>query len=221
MLVDTALEQLAAAARDESVNIMPATIEAAKAGATTGEWAGVLREVFGDYRAPTGVGEAAAGGSVNGDLLAGVRDRVSKVSEEIGHPIRILVGKPGLDGHSNGAEQIAVRARDVGMEVIYQGIRLTPEQIAKSAVEEDVDVVGLSILSGSHRELVPRVVELLRADGADIPVVVGGIIPAADAAAMREAGVDGVYTPKDFEINRIMGEIAELVADRHRAAQPA
>ena len=141
---------------------MPATIEAAKAGATTGEWAGVLREVFGDYRAPTGVSEAAAGGSVNGDLLGEVRDRVTKVSEEIGHPIRILVGKPGLDGHSNGAEQIAVRARDVGMEVIYQGIRLTPEQIAKSAVEEDVDVVGLSILSGSHRELVPRVVELLR-----------------------------------------------------------
>jgi (2R)-ethylmalonyl-CoA mutase len=219
--VDSALEKLAEVARDESANILPATMEAAKAGATTGEWAGTLREVFGDYRAPTGVAEAAAGGSVNGDLLAGVRERVSEVSKEIGHPIRILVGKPGLDGHSNGAEQIAVRARDVGMEVIYQGIRLTPEQIAKSAVEEDVDVVGLSILSGSHRELVPRVVELLRADGADIPVVVGGIIPAVDAAAMREAGVAGVYTPKDFEINRIMGEIAELVADRHRAAQPA
>jgi ethylmalonyl-CoA mutase len=219
--VDRALERLAAAANDDSTNIMPATIEAAKAGATTGEWAGVLRDVFGDYRAPTGVAEAAAGGSVNGDLLAGVRERVAAVSSEIGHPIRILVGKPGLDGHSNGAEQIAVRARDVGMEVIYQGIRLTPEQIVKSAIEEDVDVVGLSILSGSHRELVPRVVELLRADGADIPVVVGGIIPEADAAAMKEAGVDGVYTPKDFEINRIMGEIAELVADRHRAAQPA
>jgi ethylmalonyl-CoA mutase len=219
--VDTALEKLAEAARDDGANIMPATIEAAKAGATTGEWAGVLRDVFGDYRAPTGVSEAGAGGAVNGDLLGQVRDQVSAVAEEIGHPIRILVGKPGLDGHSNGAEQIAVRARDVGMEVIYQGIRLTPEQIAKSAVEEDVDVVGLSILSGSHRELVPRVVELLRADGADIPVVVGGIIPAADAAAMREGGVDGVYTPKDFEINRIMGEIAELVAERHRAAQPA
>jgi (2R)-ethylmalonyl-CoA mutase len=219
--VDAALEKLAEAARDESANVMPATMEAAKAGATTGEWAGVLRDVFGDYRAPTGVSEAAAGGSVNGDLLGQVRDRVAAVSREIGHPIRILVGKPGLDGHSNGAEQIAVRARDVGMEVIYQGIRLTPEQIVKSAVEEDVDVVGLSILSGSHRELVPRVVELLRADGADIPVVVGGIIPAADAAAMREAGVAGVYTPKDFEINRIMGEIAELVAERHRAAQPA
>src|SRR5215210_2120191 len=219
--VDAALEKLAQAARDEQANVLPATIEAAKAGATTGEWAGVLREVFGDYRAPTGVSEAAAGGAVNGDLLGQVRDRVAEVAGEIGHPIRILVGKPGLDGHSNGAEQIAVRARDVGMEVIYQGIRLTPEQIAKSAVEEDVDVVGLSILSGSHRELVPRVVELLRADGADIPVVVGGIIPAADAAAMREAGADGVYTPKDFEINRIMGEIADLVAERHRAAQPA
>ena len=219
--VDAALEALAAAARDESQNILPATIEAAKAGATTGEWAGVLRDAFGDYRAPTGVDGAAAGS--NGDLLEAARVRVKEVSERIGHPIRILVGKPGLDGHSNGAEQIAVRARDVGMEVVYQGIRLTPEEIAASAVQEDVDVVGLSILSGSHRELVPRVVELLRADGADIPVVVGGIIPAADAAAMREAGVDRVYTPKDFEINRIMGEIAELVADRDAAgaAQPA
>src|SRR4051794_15083433 len=219
--VDAALEKLAAAARDDRANIMPATIEAAKAGATTGEWAGVLRDVFGDYRAPTGVSDAVGGAGVNGDLLGGVRDRVAKVSDQIGHPIRILVGKPGLDGHSNGAEQIAVRARDVGMEVIYQGIRLTPEQIASSAVQEDVDVVGLSILSGSHRELVPRVVELLAEQDADIPVVVGGIIPAADAATMREAGVAGVYTPKDFEINRIMGEIAELVAERHRAAQPA
>ena len=203
------------------MNILPATMEAARAGATTGEWAGVLREVFGAYRGPTGVAEAVAGGSIDAELLAGVRERVAKISGEIGHPIRILVGKPGLDGHSNGAEQIAVRARDVGMEVIYQGIRLTPEQIASSAVQEDVDVVGLSILSGSHRELVPRVVELLREQGADIPVVVGGIIPAVDAAAMREAGVAGVYTPKDFEINRIMNEIAELVAERHRAAQPA
>ena len=167
--VDSALENLAEAARDENANIMPATIEAAKAGATTGEWAGVLRDVFGDYRAPTGVSEAAAGGSVNADLLGEVRNRVRGASEKIGHPIRILVGKPGLDGHSNGAEQIAVRARDVGMEVIYQGIRLTPEQIAKSAVQEDVDVVGLSILSGSHRELVPRVVELLRDRGRGHP----------------------------------------------------
>ena len=219
--VDQALEQLAAAARDESQNVLPATIEAAKAGATTGEWAGVLRDAFGDYRAPTGVDGAASG--ANGDLLEAARDRVKAVSEQIGHPIRILVGKPGLDGHSNGAEQIAVRARDVGMEVVYQGIRLTPEEIAASAVQEDVDVVGLSILSGSHRELVPRVVELLRTEGAEIPVVVGGIIPAADAAAMRDAGVARVYTPKDFEINRIMGEIAELVAERDTAgaAQPA
>jgi ethylmalonyl-CoA mutase len=214
--VEAALESLTAAARDESANILPATIEAAKAGATTGEWAGVLRDAFGDYRAPTGVDAAAAGS--NGDLLEAARARVREVSERIGHPIRILVGKPGLDGHSNGAEQIAVRARDVGMEVVYQGIRLTPEEIAASAVQEDVDVVGLSILSGS-----PRVVELLRAEGAEIPVVVGGIIPAADAAVMRKSGVDRVYTPKDFEINRIMGEIAELVADRDAAgaAQPA
>jgi (2R)-ethylmalonyl-CoA mutase len=159
----------------------------------------------------------------NGDLLSAARERVAAVSKELGHPIRILVGKPGLDGHSNGAEQIAVRARDVGMEVVYQGIRLTPEEIASSAVQEDVDVVGLSILSGSHRELVPRVVELLNAEGAEIPVVIGGIIPAADVGPMKEAGVARVYTPKDFEINRIMGEIADLVAERNgvRAAQPA
>jgi (2R)-ethylmalonyl-CoA mutase len=149
---------------------------------------------------------------VNGELLDAARSRVEAAAKELGHPIRILVGKPGLDGHSNGAEQIAVRARDVGMEVVYQGIRLTPEEIAASAVQEDVDVVGLSILSGSHRELVPRVVELLRAEGAEIPVVVGGIIPPADEAAMKNAGVAAVYTPKDFEINRIMSEIADLVA---------
>jgi (2R)-ethylmalonyl-CoA mutase len=218
--VDRALAALAEAARDPSANIVPATIEAAKAGATTGEWAGVLREVFGDYRAPTGVG--AAPESANGELLASARERVARVSEHLGHRIRILVGKPGLDGHSNGAEQIAVRARDVGMEVIYQGIRLTPEQIAASARDEDVDVVGLSILSGSHRELVPETVRLLREAGLDVPVVVGGIIPSADARALTEAGVARVYTPKDFDLNRIMGEIADLVSDRARtAAQPA
>ncbi len=213
--VGAALQKLAEAAADESANIMPATIEAARAGATTGEWAGALREVFGDYRAPTGVEGAAA--SMDEELLAKIRRRVEEVSEGLGHPIRILVGKPGLDGHSNGAEQIAVRARDAGMEVVYQGIRLTPEQIASSAVQEDVDVVGLSILSGSHRELVPRVVELLRSEGCEAPVVVGGIIPPADAEAMRRAGVAGVYTPKDFDINRIMGEIADLVAERNGA----
>ena len=184
--VDRALAQLAEVARDESANIMPATIEAAKAGATTGEWAGVLREVFGDYRAPTGVAAAAESG--DGDLLAAVRARVGELSERLGHRPRILVGKPGLDGHSNGAEQIAVRARDVGMEVIYQGIRLTPEQIAASARDEDVDVVGLSILSGSHRELIPETVRLMREQGLDVPVVVGGIIPAADAEALLRGG---------------------------------
>jgi ethylmalonyl-CoA mutase len=217
--VDAALEALAAAAADESANIMPATVEAAKAGATTGEWAGVLRDVFGDYRAPTGVSGTAA--QSDGSELAAVRERVEAVSERLGHRVRILVGKPGLDGHSNGAEQIAVRARDVGMEVIYQGIRLTPEQIAASAIQEDVDVVGLSILSGSHLQLVPETVRLLHAEGADVPVVVGGIIPAADAERLRKEGVAGVYTPKDFDLNRIMGEIADLVAERNGVEAPA
>jgi len=221
--VEHALEQLAAAAEDEGANVMPATIAAAKAGATTGEWAQALRDVFGDYRAPTGVSGSAPSG--NGDMLAATRQRVDAVSEALGHRLRILVGKPGLDGHSNGAEQIAVRARDVGMEVIYQGIRLTPEQIAASAIQEDVDVVGLSILSGSHRELVPETVRLLTEQGTEVPVVVGGIIPAADAAYLREAGVAGVYTPKDFDLSRIMGEIVDLVAERNgvsrQAASPA
>jgi len=214
--VDRALEKLAEVAADESVNIMPATIEAAKAGATTGEWAGALRDVFGDYRAPTGVGTAAE--STDGELLAAARERISELTQTLGHRPRILVGKPGLDGHSNGAEQIAVRARDVGMEVIYQGIRLTPEQIAASARDEDVDVIGLSILSGSHLQLVPETVRLLREDGVDAPVVVGGIIPAADAKTLEEAGVARVYTPKDFDLNRIMGEIADLLAERAAAA---
>jgi (2R)-ethylmalonyl-CoA mutase len=214
--VDRALEKLAEVAADESVNIMPATIEAAKAGATTGEWAGALRDVFGDYRAPTGVGAAAE--STDGELLAAARERISELTQTLGHRPRILVGKPGLDGHSNGAEQIAVRARDVGMEVIYQGIRLTPEQIAASARDEDVDVIGLSILSGSHLQLVPETVRLLREDGVDAPVVVGGIIPAADAKTLEEAGVARVYTPKDFDLNRIMGEIADLLAERAATA---
>jgi (2R)-ethylmalonyl-CoA mutase len=219
--VDRALEGLAAAAGAEDSNIMPATIEAARAGATTGEWAATLRQVFGDYRAPTGVGGAAPAGDL--ELLSRVRERVEEVSAAVGHRLRILVGKPGLDGHSNGAEQIAVRARDVGMEVIYQGIRLTPDQIVSSALQEDVDVIGLSILSGSHRELVPRVIELLRAEGVHVPVVVGGIIPPGDEPTLRETGVARVYTPKDFELNEIMGEIVELVAERAGAAtaQPA
>ena len=217
--VDRALEELAEVARDEGRNIMPATIEAARAGATTGEWAGTLREVFGDYRAPTGVGAAAA--IADGELLAGVRRRVDAVSGALGKRVKILVGKPGLDGHSSGAEQVAVRARDAGMEVVYQGIRLTPEQIVNSALEEDVDVVGLSILSGSHRQLVPEIVRRLREEGLEVPVVVGGIIPPPDATALREAGVDRVYTPKDFDINRIMGDIVELVAERNGVAASA
>jgi ethylmalonyl-CoA mutase len=217
--VDAALEKLAEAARDESRNLMPATIDAARAGATTGEWAGVLREVFGDYRAPTGVGAAAAG--ADDELLAEIRARVDEASERIGKRLKILVAKPGLDGHSNGAEQIAVRARDAGMEVVYQGIRLTPDEIAASAVQEDVDVVGLSILSGSHMELVPEIVRMIRAEGLEAPVVVGGIIPPAHAESLRQAGVDRVYTPKDFDLNRIMGEIAELVGERAGAPSPA
>jgi (2R)-ethylmalonyl-CoA mutase len=217
--VEKALDDLRAAAADESVNIMPATIAAAKAGVTTGEWAQALRDSFGEYRGPTGVGGSASG--ADEELLAEIRKRVDEVSDELGHRIRILVGKPGLDGHSNGAEQIAVRARDVGMEVIYQGIRLTPEQIAASAADEDVDVVGLSILSGSHMELIPDTVRMLRERDVDAPVVVGGIIPAAHAPKLIEAGVARVYTPKDFEINRIMTEIADLVAEQAASPAPA
>jgi ethylmalonyl-CoA mutase len=217
--VKAALGDLAKAAADDSVNIMPATIAAAKAGATTGEWAHTMREVFGPYRAPTGVDGASAPGER--EQMEEIRRQVDETSEKIGHRIKILVGKPGLDGHSNGAEQVALRARDVGMEVIYQGIRLTPEEIAESAVQEDVDVVGLSILSGSHLELIPEVVRLLREEGLEVPVVVGGIIPVADAERLREAGVAGVYTPKDFDVNRIMGEIVELVGQRAGAGAAA
>jgi (2R)-ethylmalonyl-CoA mutase len=198
---------------------MPATIAAAKAGATTGEWAHTMREVFGPYRAPTGVDSASAPGER--EQMEAIRRQVDATSEQIGHRIKILVGKPGLDGHSNGAEQVALRARDVGMEVIYQGIRLTPEEIAESALQEDVDVVGLSILSGSHLELIPEVVRLLRDEGVEVPVVVGGIIPVADAERLREAGVAGVYTPKDFDVNKIMGEIVELVGSRASAGAAA
>jgi ethylmalonyl-CoA mutase len=217
--VRSALDELAKAAADDSVNIMPATIAAAKAGATTGEWAQTMREVFGAYRAPTGVDGASA--PSEREQMEEIRRQVDETSEKIGHRIKILVGKPGLDGHSNGAEQVALRARDVGMEVIYQGIRLTPEEIAESAVQEDVDVVGLSILSGSHLELIPEVVRLLRDEGLEVPVVVGGIIPVADAELLREAGVAGVYTPKDFDVNLIMGEIVELVGQRAEAGATA
>jgi (2R)-ethylmalonyl-CoA mutase len=218
--VDRALATLADAARDESINIMPATIECARAGATTGEWAGTLREVFGEYRAPTGV-DGAAGIGADDEALAELRERVERVSEALGRRVKILVGKPGLDGHSNGAEQIAVRARDAGMDVVYEGIRLTPARIASTAVQEGVHVVGLSILSGSHRELIPDVIRELREAGVDVPVVVGGIIPAADVKPLQDAGIARVYTPKDFEITRIMGDIVELVAERAAATAAA
>ncbi|HSL59607.1 MAG TPA: protein meaA [Acidimicrobiales bacterium] len=205
--VERALAELRrVAASDE--NVMPATIAFAHAGGTTGEWADALREVFGEYRAPTGVAAAAG----KGGALAGLRAVAERVKALPGGPPRFLVAKPGLDGHSNGAEQIAVAARDAGMEVIYQGIRLTPEQIAAVARDEAVDVIGLSILSGSHLELVPEVVRLVRAERVDAPVVVGGIIPEADRPRLLAAGVAAVYTPKDFELARIMGDIVDLVA---------
>jgi ethylmalonyl-CoA mutase len=210
--VSAALDELRrVAASDE--NIMEATIAAARAGVTTGEWATALRDAFGSYRGPTGVGEAAAGRTED---LGELRDDVARVSEALGRTLKILVGKPGLDGHSNGAEQIAVRARDAGMDVVYEGIRLTPTQIARSAVDEGVHVIGLSILSGSHRELIPDVMAALReAGGADIPIVVGGIIPDADAETLRAAGVAAVFTPKDFELTRILRSIVSIVADRN------
>jgi (2R)-ethylmalonyl-CoA mutase len=213
--VDSALTELTRVAQAESENIMSATIAAARAGATTGEWAQALRDVFGEYRAPTGVGEAAA---VSSEDVAELRQEVERVSDALGRRIKFLVGKPGLDGHSNGAEQIAVRARDAGMDVVYEGIRLTPSQIANSAAQEGVHVIGLSILSGSHRELIPSVLEALKEAGVgDVPVVVGGIIPETDAAWMREIGVAAVYTPKDWDLNQMMRDIISLVGERHPA----
>src|SRR3954453_1904918 len=213
--VQAALDDLRRVAADESENIMPATIAAARAGVTTGEWSQALRDAFGEYRAPTGVGEASAGPVATGAEREELRDEVARVGDALGRRIKILVGKPGLDGHSNGAEQIAVRARDVGMEVVYEGIRLTPAQIVNSALQEGVHVIGLSILSGSHRELIPGIVEGLRDAGVDAPVVVGGIIPEADVAPMKDAGVAAVYTPKDFDLTRIMRDIVALVAERN------
>ena len=195
------------------VNLMPASLEAARARVTTGEWAQALRDVFGEYRAPTGVSGSVGVTSADvGGELAQVRKRVRATGEELGTRLRLLVGKPGLDGHSNGAEQVAVRARDAGFEVIYQGIRLTPEQIVAAAVAEDVHCVGLSILSGSHMELVPRVMDGLKAAGAgDLPVIVGGIIPDRDAEALRQMGVAAVFTPKDFGLTQIMGGIVDVI----------
>jgi (2R)-ethylmalonyl-CoA mutase len=209
--VDQALRGLEDAARN--ANIMPPSIRAAHAGVTTGEWAGTLRKVFGEYRAPTGL----QGATFSGDAatISTVRARAATVAREIGHPIRLLVAKPGLDGHSNGAEQVAVRAKEIGLEVIYDGIRLTPEQIVASALEEDVDAVGLSIHSGSHMTLIPRVTQLLHERGlSDVPVFVGGIIPESDQVQLKRCGVAGIYTPGQATLTEIIGDIVESVAQR-------
>lgn len=202
-------------------NIMPASIRAAQAGVTTGEWAGTLRRVFGEFRAPTGLQGAAAPPLT--ERLQALRTRTAEVAARVGHPLRLLVGKPGLDGHSNGAEQVAVRAKDAGFEVIYQGIRLTPEQIVVSALEEDVDAIGLSIHSGSHMTLVPRILELLRQrDATDVPVVVGGIIPDADRARLQADGVARIYTPGESTLTEIIADLVELIARaRERATAGA
>jgi (2R)-ethylmalonyl-CoA mutase len=212
--VASALEALRRAA-SEGANIMPASIEAAKAGITTGEWGTILREVFGEYRAPTGVGRSARAGA---EGLEEVRGAVERVSKKLGRRLKFLVGKPGLDGHSNGAEQIAVRARDAGMEVVYEGIRLTPAEIVNAALEEGVHVVGLSILSGSHVPLVRDVMARMRSEGMEIPVIVGGIIPPEDENVLKQCGVAAVFTPKDYELNRILAEIVRVVDSRANKA---
>ncbi|MGE3064424.1 MAG: methylmalonyl-CoA mutase family protein [Hyphomicrobiaceae bacterium] len=219
--VKAALAGLERAARD-GANIMEPSIAAARAGVTTGEWAACLRDVFGEYRAPTGVGQGAGvPAQLAADSVESVRSEVDAVSSRLGRRIKLLVGKPGLDGHSNGAEQIAVRARDCGMEVVYEGIRLTPQQIARAALDEAVHVVGLSILSGSHVSLVGDVLDCMKSEGLDdVPVVVGGIIPPEDAATLKELGVAAVYTPKDFQITDIMGDIVRLVDGAARGTQP-
>ena len=215
--VAAALGRLKADAARPDVNLMGATLACARAGVTTGEWSFALREVFGEYRAPTGVGSAPIAPAGPGGELAAVRVAAHATAAEIGAGrLRLLLGKPGLDGHSNGIEQIAVRARDAGFEVIYAGIRLTPEQIVAAAVAEDVHCVGLSILSGGHAELVPDVLRRLRqADAGDIPVVIGGIIPPADAASLRAQGVAAVFTPRDFGITVIIGHIIEVIRRAH------
>ncbi|HVI12813.1 MAG TPA: protein meaA [Pseudolabrys sp.] len=205
--VAEALNELKRAARGNG-NIMPASITCAKAGVTTGEWGWALREAFGEYRAPTGVGRAMRN-DVTG--LDDVRADVDRVSRKLGRRLTFLVGKPGLDGHSNGAEQIAVRARDAGMQVVYEGIRLTPEEIVDAARKEKAHVIGLSVLSGSHLPLVEDVVDRMKRAGLDVPVIVGGIIPPEDAAELEKAGVAAVYTPKDFELNRIMSDVVRIV----------
>ncbi|MDR4307453.1 protein meaA [Chelatococcus sambhunathii] len=207
--VDRALAELAAAAREDR-NVMEPSIAAAKAGVTTGEWGQTLREIFGEYRAPTGVGKASKGDR-EGTGIADVRKSVEAASNALGRRLKLLVGKPGLDGHSNGAEQIAVRARDCGFEVVYEGIRLTPAEIVNAALEEGVHVVGLSILSGSHLPLVRDVMDRMRKEGLDdVPVIVGGIIPPEDERELKAMGVAAVYTPKNFDLTAIMGDIVRI-----------
>lgn len=211
---EAALADLCAAAKDGR-NIMEPSIACAKAGVTTGEWGQALRNIFGEYRAPTGVKSDARS---NAPELADLRDMVNAVSVKLGRRLKFLVGKPGLDGHSNGAEQIAVRARDGGMDVVYEGIRLTPAEIVDAAISGDVHVLGLSILSGSHVALVADVMERLKEAGVTIPVVVGGIIPPEDAERLKAAGVAAVYTPKDFQITDIMTDVVRLVDPGDKAA---
>jgi len=208
--VDAALEVVQQQAKTDQ-NLMAATLDAVRAGATVGEWSAALREVFGEYRAPTGVA-GVSGVAEAGSELTAVREKVRQTGEELGGRLRFLVGKPGLDGHSNGAEQVAVRARDAGFEVIYQGIRLTPEQIVAAAVAEDVHVVGLSILSGSHMELVPDVQKGLADAGlTNVPIIVGGIIPDSDGRKLEAAGIAAVFTPKDFGMTDIMGRVVDEI----------
>jgi ethylmalonyl-CoA mutase len=210
--VKSALDELARAAR-EGRNIMEPSIACAKAGVTTGEWGGCLREIFGEYRAPTGV--ALTMRAEGGEAIAGLRKRVERLAERMGETPRFLVGKPGLDGHSNGAEQIAVRAADTGLDVIYDGIRVTPEQLVKTVAERQVHILGLSILSGSHVPLIREVMQRLRAAGlGNVPVVAGGIIPQDDVNVLKQLGVAAVYTPKDFDLNRIMGDLVTLIEKR-------
>jgi (2R)-ethylmalonyl-CoA mutase len=212
--VAAALAGLKRAASGQS-NIMPASIQCAKAGVTTGEWGWTLREALGEYRAPTGVGRAMRNDVIG---LDEIRADVDRVSKKLGRRLTFLVGKPGLDGHSNGAEQIAVRARDAGMQVVYEGIRLTPEEIVAAAQKQKAHVIGLSILSGSHIPLVKDVVSRMKEAGLDgLPVVVGGIIPPEDAQALESAGVAAVYTPKDFELNRIMSDVVRIVERANNA----
>ena len=212
--VEQALSALKRAAA-QGDNIMPPSIEAAHAGVTTGEWADALRGVFGEYRAPTGIGAVA---SVPDATKTGqLREQLQRLQDALGRRAKLLLGKPGLDGHSNGVEQIALRARDVGFDVVYEGIRVTPAQIARAAVDEGVHLVGLSILSGAHLDLVPDVVRRIREQGCDVPIVVGGIIPDVDAEALRKAGVARVYTPKDFALDAIMQDMVDLI----RASEPA